>query len=193
MATPNPDWPPGYAEANKGPEILIVTITLTVIALLFVAARIYSRRISMRKLAVDDYIVIFCIVSFPFPHVPHFIARAHESAYTDSQHNLCRYRRRRDLLRRRSPPRHAAPRRRLPCHLPHADRLRPRCHIFYRPQVRRDYPPRQDPQPGQDPPLAHVGHVRGILPPCCGYAGDQFCAVHACRDAVGRGQGDMLG
>lgn len=62
MAAQKEEWPEGYAEANKGPEILIVTITLTTIALLFVAARIYSRRISMRKLAADDYIVIFCIV-----------------------------------------------------------------------------------------------------------------------------------
>lgn len=56
------DWPPGYADANKGPEILIVTITLTALALLFVCGRIYSRHISLRRLAADDYIVIFCIV-----------------------------------------------------------------------------------------------------------------------------------
>ncbi len=33
------------------------------LAFLFVVARVYSRLISIHKLGIDDYIVIFCIVS----------------------------------------------------------------------------------------------------------------------------------
>lgn len=47
--------------------ILAVTSALTGLALLFVVGRIYSRIISVGKLAVDDFIVIFCIVSPPAP------------------------------------------------------------------------------------------------------------------------------
>lgn len=54
---------PGWAEENKGPLILGVTSAMTTLAGLFVIGRIYSRIISLRKLAIDDYIVIVCIVS----------------------------------------------------------------------------------------------------------------------------------
>lgn len=54
---------PGYSEENKGPLILTVTATLTAVTSLFVAGRIYSRLLSLGKIAIDDYIVILCIVS----------------------------------------------------------------------------------------------------------------------------------
>ncbi|KAL2272071.1 hypothetical protein VTJ83DRAFT_1442 [Remersonia thermophila] len=53
---------PGWAEENKGPLILGVTGSLTALAGLFVIGRIYSRLLSIRKLAIDDYIVIVCIL-----------------------------------------------------------------------------------------------------------------------------------
>ena len=47
---------------DHGPVIVITTSVLTFVALLFVIARIASRRISGRKLAVDDHLVVICIV-----------------------------------------------------------------------------------------------------------------------------------
>src|SRR5438128_996908 len=58
---------PGFSEENKGPLILTVTSVLTSVAFVFVSARIYSRMISVGKLAADDYIVtdhLYCMV-FP--------------------------------------------------------------------------------------------------------------------------------
>jgi len=56
---------PGWAQENKGPLILTTTSTITAITFLFVVARVYSRILSVGKLAVDDFIVIFCnILSF---------------------------------------------------------------------------------------------------------------------------------
>jgi len=56
---------PGYAQENKGPLILTVTATLTGLCLLFVLSRLYSRMISTGKLAIDDFVVIVCIVCSP--------------------------------------------------------------------------------------------------------------------------------
>jgi hypothetical protein len=53
---------PGFSDENKGPLIVIVTATLTALALLFVVARVYSRLLAVGRLAVDDYIVILSIV-----------------------------------------------------------------------------------------------------------------------------------
>lgn len=56
---------PGYeawAAENKGPLILGVTSALTLFAMVFVVGRTYSRLLSVGKLAVDDYIVIVCLV-----------------------------------------------------------------------------------------------------------------------------------
>ena len=53
---------PGYSDENKGPLILSVISVLTGLALLFVVGRIWSRLLSIRKLAVDDYIVVGCVV-----------------------------------------------------------------------------------------------------------------------------------
>ncbi|KAK4184960.1 hypothetical protein QBC35DRAFT_476775 [Podospora australis] len=53
---------PGWADENKGPTIMGVSSAMTFLALLFVVARLYSRWISMNRLFVDDYVVIFCII-----------------------------------------------------------------------------------------------------------------------------------
>lgn len=57
---------------NRGPITIIVSSVLTTVGLLFLAARIASRRISARKLAVDDYLVVFSVVRAhpPFPRHP---------------------------------------------------------------------------------------------------------------------------
>lgn len=52
----------GYAQETKGPLTITVSATLTSLCLLFVIARVYSRFVSVGKLAIDDYIVIFSIV-----------------------------------------------------------------------------------------------------------------------------------
>lgn len=54
---------PGYAAENKGPTILGVTSAMTLLGVVFVAARVYSRVISMGKIYLDDYITLFSIVS----------------------------------------------------------------------------------------------------------------------------------
>jgi hypothetical protein len=67
MSTPPPPGPlvepyPGFSDENQGPVILGVTTALTGLAFLFVMGRIYSRFLSLGRLATDDYIVIFSIV-----------------------------------------------------------------------------------------------------------------------------------
>ena len=56
---------PGFSDENKGPLIVVVTASLTAVALVFVVARLYSRLLSVGRLAVDDYIVILSIVCSP--------------------------------------------------------------------------------------------------------------------------------
>jgi hypothetical protein len=53
---------PGWAQENKGPTILIVMTILTTVGTLFAAARLYSRRISLGRFAIDDCIVVLCTV-----------------------------------------------------------------------------------------------------------------------------------
>jgi hypothetical protein len=76
----NPDFVepyPGYfKETNKGPVVVPVVGTMTAIAGLFAAARIYSRIISLGKLAVDDYIVILGVVSAA-PGTPRVLKSGH--------------------------------------------------------------------------------------------------------------------
>lgn len=57
---------PGYAHENRGPLTLTVASILITLSGLFVLARLYSRHISTRKLAIDDYICVFSVVR-PFP------------------------------------------------------------------------------------------------------------------------------
>ncbi|KAM7189103.1 hypothetical protein V8F33_010224 [Rhypophila sp. PSN 637] len=66
MAGNQPLFPgdPGYEEyaaENKGPLILGMTSSVTILTFFFVAGRIYSRFLSAGKLAIDDYIVIVSI------------------------------------------------------------------------------------------------------------------------------------
>lgn len=60
---------------NKGPMIISVCWTFTVLALLFVAARLYVRVIVHKKLASDDYLIIFSAVCKPPLHIRSSILR----------------------------------------------------------------------------------------------------------------------
>jgi len=53
---------PSYVKENKGPLIVGVVSALTGLTLLFVAGRVWSRFLAFGKLAIDDFIVIGCIV-----------------------------------------------------------------------------------------------------------------------------------
>lgn len=53
---------PGWAQEDRRPMTLGIMGALIGLALLFVIARVYCRFISLGRLWIDDYIVIFCIV-----------------------------------------------------------------------------------------------------------------------------------
>jgi hypothetical protein len=59
---PYPDW----ARQDEGPRLLAVIGTMTTLGFLFVVARIYSRRIKPKPLAIDDYILVVSTMSVTF-------------------------------------------------------------------------------------------------------------------------------
>lgn len=66
MATAPPDTSPDYVNANKSPYIIGIICTVTGVSTLFVGARIFVRGYIMKKLQMDDYVIIFSEVSRPF-------------------------------------------------------------------------------------------------------------------------------
>lgn len=50
---------------DKGPTIIVVTSVMTAVALLFVVARMVSKRISIHRFAIDDSLVVVSIVCTP--------------------------------------------------------------------------------------------------------------------------------
>lgn len=64
-----PHHTPEYLAADKGPVILGVIITLTVISTLFVAARVFTRQKILGKAQLDDWLVVVSVVS---PRSAHF-------------------------------------------------------------------------------------------------------------------------
>ena len=58
---------PGWAQEDNRPEILGIAGGMIVLAFLFVTARIYCRRISVGRLGIDDYIIVFSIVGGALP------------------------------------------------------------------------------------------------------------------------------
>lgn len=73
---------PGRDNADRGPITIIVPSVMTALALLFVLARLTSRRISGRKLAIDDYIVILSIVRAHVPAAAPLLGNTHIVAKT---------------------------------------------------------------------------------------------------------------
>jgi len=70
------ELPRGFAQENKGPEIIAATVSMTAVALGFVIGRIGGRYLSIRKLDIGDYIVMLSVVRVPnprrFPFEGHF-------------------------------------------------------------------------------------------------------------------------
>ncbi|SPO07027.1 related to integral membrane protein PTH11 [Cephalotrichum gorgonifer] len=56
------DFPPEYVAADKGPVIIATIVTVTVLETLFTAARLYVRGGIMKKLQLDDYIIILAVL-----------------------------------------------------------------------------------------------------------------------------------
>ncbi len=73
----------GEVEPNshsKGPVILAVLYPVTVLASLFVAGRLFSRRRKLGKWAADDYIIMMSIVCDPCLRSPSSIHMFHFGA-----------------------------------------------------------------------------------------------------------------
>lgn len=56
------DYPPGWVDQDKGPAIIATIVTVTVLSTVFAAARLYVRGGIMKKLQLDDYIIIVAVV-----------------------------------------------------------------------------------------------------------------------------------
>jgi hypothetical protein len=54
---------PGYARETKGPTVLAVCSTLTVVATLFVAGRLYVRTKILARVGLDDWLILLSMVS----------------------------------------------------------------------------------------------------------------------------------
>jgi hypothetical protein len=57
------ETPPGYAQESKGPTVLAVCSTLTVVATLFVAGRLYVRTKILARVGLDDWLILLSMVS----------------------------------------------------------------------------------------------------------------------------------
>jgi hypothetical protein len=53
-----------YMNANKGPVILGVILTVCILSTIFVGARLFTRKLIMGKLNLDDWLTIVAIVSY---------------------------------------------------------------------------------------------------------------------------------
>jgi len=62
MAVPQ-ELPEGFAQQTKGPTVLAVCISLTTVATVFVAARLYVRVKILSRLGLDDWLIIVSMVS----------------------------------------------------------------------------------------------------------------------------------
>lgn len=56
------EFPPEYVAQDKGPAIIATIVTVTVLETLFTAARLYVRGGIMKKLQLDDYIIVVAVV-----------------------------------------------------------------------------------------------------------------------------------
>lgn len=65
MAAPPPpeDIDPKWAAENKSPGIVASIVTVTSLSTLFTAARLYVRGWIIKKLQLDDYIILAALVS----------------------------------------------------------------------------------------------------------------------------------
>jgi hypothetical protein len=63
---------PGYARETKGPTVLAVCCTLTVVATLFVAGRLYVRTKILARVGLDDWLILLSMVSIFKDEFPEF-------------------------------------------------------------------------------------------------------------------------
>lgn len=75
MAAPPPPPPPtdvdpAWAAENKSPAIIATIVVVTVLETLFAGARLYVRGGIMKKLQLDDYIIILAVVRYHLPKSP---------------------------------------------------------------------------------------------------------------------------
>lgn len=63
MAEAQVQLPPNVASQNKGPAILAICSTLTIVATFFVAARLYVRARIMSRVGLDDWLIMLSMVS----------------------------------------------------------------------------------------------------------------------------------
>lgn len=189
---------------DKGPSMIIITSVMTAVALLLVVARIMSRRLSIRKLAIDDYLVTLSIVSTPSPHpkhpfplpLPMIQIPGRWQSLTKSplapQPHIRRPLRRSNPPRRRPARHRARTRRGLQGHLLHPRRLRAGPSLHHGPQVCRHDPPGQDTQHRQGAPANNVGCLGRVLPYHAWHGYYQLCAVQPGGDTVGGFKGEVL-
>jgi hypothetical protein len=59
------ELPPDVARQDKGPTILAVCCTLTAVATLFVAARLYVRSKILARVGLDDWLIMLSMASSP--------------------------------------------------------------------------------------------------------------------------------
>jgi len=55
--------PPADGDVYHGPDVIIVTVVSTAVALAFVATRMYARVFVVRSVGWDDYIILASAVS----------------------------------------------------------------------------------------------------------------------------------
>lgn len=61
----------GNTSENLGPALVAVAWVFNVIAVIVVAARFYVRRNIIHRLSLDDWIILFTLVSIAPPYCPH--------------------------------------------------------------------------------------------------------------------------
>lgn len=181
---------PGWAGENKGPLILTVTGTLTGVAGLFVVGRIYSRLISQGRLAIDDYIVVICIVSAS--PIPQRQRQCETDRTTASQYRLCDPRILCNQIWRRATPVDTPAGPRPKGDLLHSGLLCAGCPVVYHPEACRRHPAGQDPRPKPTAQDHHVDYLDPLRHALDRHACHQLCPVQSPVGTVERADREVL-
>ena len=181
---------PGWADENKGPLILTVTGTLTGVTGLFVVGRIYSRLISQGRLAIDDYIIIICIVS------ARSITQQQRQCVTDrttvSQYRLCDSRILRNQVWWRATSVNTPTRLRPEGDLLYSGLLCAGRPVVYHSEACRRHPAGQDPRPKPTAQNHHVDYLDPLRHALDRYACHQLCPVQSPVGTVERADREVL-
>lgn len=83
--------PPPGGDRNRGPQLLGPAVTFTVLAIIFVTARLVSRTFVTRNLGLDDLFIVAASVSENTPrvHLPPFgsLTRCHRSLLSSRKYS----------------------------------------------------------------------------------------------------------